>query len=465
MSAGDELKEKAALASIFASAGLTLAKFIAGILSGSLGLMSEAGHGLLDTGATTLTYFAIRAAAKPADDDHPYGHGKIEAVAALAETGLLMVLAVGVLVFATRELYTASAHIDANWLTFAVLIVSIIVDAVRWRGLSKIAQETGSEALSADALHFSSDLISSALVLVGLLFSRYGFVQGDAIAAIGVALFIGIAGMRLGRRTIDTLVDTAPKGIADQIRQIVVQVQGVATVETVKLRPAGGQLIGEIGISVPRTLPLERVFQVKSQVEQAIASQFPQARFTITANPIILDSESILERILLISAMRRLPVHHITVQKLGDVTCVSLDIELDGRMSLSAAHEKASKLETAIKNELGPDVEVETHIEPLDAEELESNDAEPALYEAVKSCLVRLADEEKIVRDVHSLRVRSTDQGIVVNYHCRTRPDMTVADVHRAVDRLDRGAKIALPRITRIVGHCEPLRTAQHGGI
>ena len=204
MSAGDELKEKAALASIFASAGLTLAKFIAGILSGSLGLMSEAGHGLLDTGATTLTYFAIRAAAKPADDDHPYGHGKIEAVAALAETGLLMVLAVGVLVFATRELYTASAHIDANWLTFAVLIVSIIVDAVRWRGLSKIAQETGSEALSADALHFSSDLISSALVLVGLLFSRYGFVQGDAIAAIGGALFIGIAGMRLGRRTIDT---------------------------------------------------------------------------------------------------------------------------------------------------------------------------------------------------------------------------------------------------------------------
>ena len=458
MSAGNELKEKAALASIFASAGLTLAKFIAGLLSGSLGLMSEAGHGLLDTGATTLTYFAVRAAAKPADDDHPYGHGKIEAVAALAETGLLMVLAAGVLFFAAYELYAASAHVETSWLTFAVLIVSIGVDAVRWRGLSKVARETGSEALSADALHFSSDLMSSALVLVGLIFSRYGFVQGDAVAAMGVALFIAIAGVRLGRRTIDTLVDTAPKGIAAQISAIAAQVQGVASVETVKLRPTGGQIIGEIGITVPRTLPLERVYQVKSHVEQAIAGQFPQARFTITANPIVLDSESILERILLISAMRRLPVHHITVQRLGDITSVSLDIELDGRMSLGTAHDKASKLESAIKHELGPDVEVETHIEPLDVQELDSNDAEPALYEAVKTCLMSIAQDDQIIRDVHSLRVRSTEQGIVVNYHCRCRPDLSVADVHKAVDRIDRGAKVALPQITRIVGHCEPLR-------
>ena len=461
MSAANEHKEKAALASIFASAALTLAKFIAGLLSGSLGLMSEAGHGLLDTGATTLTYFAVRAAAKPADDDHPYGHGKIEAVAALAETGLLMVLAAGVLMFAARELYTASAHVETSWLTFAVLMISIGVDTARWRGLSKIARETGSEALSADALHFSSDLMSSALVLVGLIFSRYGFVQGDAVAAIGVALFIAIAGVRLGRRTIDTLVDTAPKGIAAQISAIAAQVQGVASVETVKLRPTGGQIIGEIGITVPRTLPLERVYQVKSHVEQAIAGQFPQARFTITANPIVLDSESILERILLISAMRRLPVHHITVQRLGDITSVSLDIELDGRMSLGTAHDKASKLESAIKHELGPDVEVETHIEPLDVQELDSNDAEPALYEAVKTCLMSIAQDAQIIWDVHSLRVRSTDQGLVVNYHCRCRPDLSVAEVHKAVDRLDRGAKIALPQITRIVGHCEPLRPAR----
>jgi len=462
MSAEDKRKEKAALASIFASAGLTLAKLIAGLLSGSLALLSEAGHGLLDTGATTLTYFAVRAAAKPADADHPYGHGKIEAVAALAETGLLMVLAAGVLVFAVGTLYNGTAHVDANGLTFAVLIVSIVVDAVRWRGLNKIATETGSEALSADALHFSSDLVSSALVLVGLLFSRYGFAQGDAVAAIGVALFIAIAGVRLGRRTIDTLVDTAPKGIAEQISAIVAQVPGVVAIETIKLRPAGGQIIGEIGISVPRTLPLERVYQVKSHVEQAIGAQFPQARFTITANPIILDSETILERILLISAMRRLPVHHITVQKLGDITSVSLDIELDGRMSLGAAHDKASKLESAIKLELGPDVEVETHIEPLDAQELDSNDAESALYEAVKACLVRLAEESPLIKDVHSVRVRSTDQGIVVNYHCRTRSDLSVADVHKAVDELDRGTKAALPQITRIVGHCEPLRPVRH---
>src|SRR4051812_9239539 len=213
MTESHALKEKAALASIFASALLTLGKLGAGLLTGSLALLSEAGHALLDTGATILTYYALRAAHKPADDEHHYGHGKIEAVAALAETGLLMVLAVGVVYEAVRRLTgLAAEHVDASWVAFAVLGVSIVIDLVRWRSLSKIARETRSDALAADALHFSSDLVGSVCVVLGLVATRMGYPEGDAIAALGVALFIGIAGFRLGRRTIDTLVDAAPKG-------------------------------------------------------------------------------------------------------------------------------------------------------------------------------------------------------------------------------------------------------------
>jgi len=458
MSEANNLKEQAALASIFASAGLTVAKLVAGLLSGSLGLLSEAGHGLLDTGATTLTYFAVRAAARPADDTHPFGHGKIEAVAALAETALLMVLSVGVLGFAAWQLYAGTSHVEATWLTFAVLVVSMGVDLVRWRGLSKIARETGSEALSADALHFSSDMVSSGLVLVGLVASRFGFVDGDSLAAIGVALFIGIAGYRLGQRTIDTLIDTAPKGIPDEVRALVAAVPGVVDIDAVRLRPASGSFIGEVAIFVPRTMPLERIQQVKAQVDAAIVAKYPEAQVNISANGKVLDDETAVERVLLIAAMQRLPVHHLTVQRVGEKISVSLDLELDGQMSLGAAHERASKLEAAIAGEMGSEVEVETHIEPMELHELPGADADGAVHEHVRAQLQGIADAGRLISDVHSVRVRQTPSGLVVNYHCRAGQHLSVSDVHAAVDKLDRGAQAALPQITRIVGHAEPIR-------
>lgn len=458
MSDDNARKESAALASIFASAGLTLAKLIAGLLTGSLGLLSEAGHGLLDTGATTLTYFAVKEAAKPADDEHPYGHGKIEAVAALAETGLLLVLAAGVAIVAGMELYRGTAHVDPSLLAFAVLIISMGVDLVRWRGLAKIAKETRSDALAADALHFSSDLVSSGLVLLGLLASRFGFMQGDAFAAIGVALFIAVAGVRLGRRTIDTLVDAAPKGMAQDIRELVEKVPGVVDIEAVKLRPAGSEFIGDIGIAVPRTMPLDRVVLVKTQVEQAILQKYPEARITVTANPRVLDSETVLERVLLISAVQRLPVHHVTVQKLGEKISISMDIEVDRRMSLGAAHERATRLETAIRNELGADIEVETHIEPLEVSELEGSDVDAEQLGQIVAALQDETAKADVLSDVHSVRARATATGIVVNYHCRTIASRTVEAVHYAVDAVDRGVLARLPQIKRIVGHAEPIK-------
>ncbi len=167
MSEANQLKERAALASIAASFVLTLGKLVAGLASGSLAILSEAGHNLADVAATILTYFAIRIANKPADADHHYGHGKVEALAALVETGFLFGLAVYILVEAIRRLMSDDVEIEANGLAFGVLIVSIVIDLVRWRSLNRIAAATRSEALAADALHFSSDIVSSALALCG----------------------------------------------------------------------------------------------------------------------------------------------------------------------------------------------------------------------------------------------------------------------------------------------------------
>jgi cation diffusion facilitator family transporter len=453
-----ELKRKAALASIFASAVLTLGKLVAGLLSGSLALLSEAGHGLLDTGATILTYYAVRAADKPADDEHHYGHGKIEAVAALAETGLLLVLAVGVLYEAVNRLLAPSlGKVDATWLTFAVLLVSIVVDVVRWRSLNAIAKRTKSDALAADALHFSSDFVASILVLIGLVATHYGYARGDSLAAIGVAIFIAVAGYKLGRRTIDTLVDAAPAGLTERMRQTIERFPGVVDIEVLKLRPAGPQVIGELAVAVPRTMPLEKVFSLKQELLAEVAKEMPEVELSVTANPRALDDESLVERVLLIAARRRLAVHHITVQHVAGKASISLDLELDAQMQHGDAHDIATALEEAISAELGADVEIETHIEPLEGEELAGEDISPEATADIKRVLIEGADAGGIVKDVHFVRARKTSSGLVVNYHCRVDPLLSVHDVHEAVDHLDRHLRAKMEGVVRVVGHADPL--------
>ena len=448
-------KESAALASIFASAALTIGKLVAGLLSGSLALISEAGHSLLDTGATILTYYAVKIAGKPADDEHHYGHGKVEAVAALCETGLLIALAVAVVIEAVRRLTGHEAGaVDANWLTYSVLVVAITVDFIRWRSLKKIAAETRSDALAADALHFSSDMVGSFLVLLGLIATTFGFKQGDALAAIGVATFIAIAGYRLGRQTIETLIDMAPEGYAERVRAAALQVPGVVGVDTVRVRNVGSHVFGEIAIAVPRTIPIEKAIPIKDAVSAAIREAAPEATITVTANPRALDNETVLERVLLIAARRKLAIHHLTIQEIDGIKSVSLDLEIDGRLSHGQAHEIASQLGAAIREEMGPDIEVETHIEPMEPNELSGTEAPLDTTQAIAASLERHASGSP-VNNVHNVRARRNAAGLVVNYHCRVDPTLTVEDVHAAVDALDRKVRAEFPAITRIVGHAD----------
>ena len=451
------LKQRAAAASVAASALLTIGKLAAGLLSGSLALISEAIHSLIDTGATIVTWFAIRAAEQPADDEHHYGHGKIEAVAALAETGLLIVLACGVLYEAVKRLIGhESVAIDAGWIVFAVLGVSILIDAVRWRSLASIARKTGSDALAADALHFSSDLVASVLVAVGLIATKYGYPQGDTIAAIGVAAFIGIAGYRLGRRTIDTLVDTAPEGVAEQLLEIVASVPGVAEIEDMRLRRTGPSVIGEVTVGVARTLPADRIMAIKQEISNRIVDRISQANISVAANTRALSDETVMERVLMAAARKRLPVHHVTSQEIDGVKSISLDLELDGRMTLGAAHDVASDLETSIRDELGLDIEVDTHIEPLEVRELLGENAAPERTATIASALQGVAATSKVLAKVHDVRARITPVGLVVNYHCWADANASVGDVHDEVDRLDREVKLQFADVVRIVGHAEP---------
>ena len=448
------LKQRAAAASVAASTILAALKLAAGAASGSLALISEGAHDVLDIGASALTFFAVREADKPADAEHPFGHAKIEAVAALAETGFLAALSVGVAIEAIARI-RGGGPVDVGAFAIGAILFSIVVDVARWRALTHVARLTSSHALHADALHYSSDLVSSVLVLIGLAATRAGYPHADALAAIGVAGFIGAAGYRLGRATIDALVDRAPQGLTDAIRALVINTRDVAGIEAIRLRPSGAKIVGDVVVSVPRTLPLERVGAIKAELQTRIARRWPEAELTITANPLKLDHETILERVLVIAARRGLPVHHVTIQDIEGRKTVALDLEVDGAMTLGDAHRLASQLEDAIAHEIGEGVEVETHIEPAEPE-ARGQLAEPDLARRINAALAAAAATQGRVRDIHNVRVREIPGGVIVLFHCRVDPTTPVETVHDAVDSLERSVRAAFPEARRVVGHAEP---------
>lgn len=451
------LKERVALSSIAVSAGLTVAKGIVGLFSGSLAILSEAGHSLIDLFATIITYLAVRVSGMPADEEHHYGHGKVESVAALAATALLFGLALFVIWEAVSRLLGFDGHaVEATPWAFAVIGASIVVDFFRARLLYRVAGETSSQALEADALHFGSDMWSSLAVLVGLGGVAAGFQWADSVAALVVAVFICIAGWRLGRRTIDTLTDTAPAGSAERVRAIARNVRGVVNVDRVRVRPAGANLFVEVTVGVSRTLPLGRVTLVEKEIRAAVRAEMPEAEVTVLTAPRVLDDETVMERVMVIARNRALAVHHVTVHHLKDKLAVSLDLEVDGRLPLGRAHEIADSLEQAIADEFEGEVEVETHIEPLQTDGAAGQDAPGALREEIAAVLRSLVDAGGPISDVHDVRVRETEDGLVVNFHCRADATLSVEQVHRAVDALERGLREHRRDVHRAIGHAEP---------
>src|SRR5258708_665464 len=343
------LKERVALGSIAASGALTVGKAVVGVLTGSLAILSEAAHSLIDLAATVMTYFAVRWADKPADQDHQYGHGKIENVAALAETALLFILSGVVMWESGQRLIGDHPHpVEATIFAFGIIVASIVVDFFRARVLTRVAVDTESPALEADALHFSSDLWSSAAVLVGLVGIRLGYSWADSAAAMVVAVFVCYAGWQLGRRTIDALTDTAPAGVAERIGAIARKVGNVASVERVRTRQVGGTVFGEIDVGASRTLPLDRIELMKEDIGAAVRTALPNAEIGINVMPRALDDETVMERVMVIARNRGLPVHHVTVHAIPAGLTISLDLEVDGRLSLGAAHDTSDGLEPAI---------------------------------------------------------------------------------------------------------------------
>ena len=450
-------KTSVAAISIFASAAMAAAKFVVGVAIGSLALISEALHSAVDVVATVITWMVVRVSDKPADDEHHYGHGKLESLSALGVIALLYVLAGGVLVESYSRLREAAPAPTLSVIPFLVLLIDIAVNFWRARALHRAAHATHSQALKADALHFASDVLGSIAVIAGLGLSALGFWWGDAAAAVAVAIMIAALGLRLARSTIETLLDRAPEGAAEAARAAISSVPGVVDIERLRIRMVGATHFVDATVQVPRTYPIDRVDQIKRKAQAAVGSRLSGADLTFTAVPVALSNESVRERIMVIARNSGLAIHHVTVHDLGSKLIVSIDLEVASDMSLVAAHEIAQGLENSIVDEFGAEVEVDTHIEPLEPELPFGTDATPERADQIATELTRLAAETKVY-DIHNVRVRDTDAGAIVNFHCRAAPSMSVLKVHDQVDHIERGLRRAFPSVKRVISHAEPPR-------
>ncbi len=474
-----QVKEKrfAAASSVVAGFFLTVVKLLIGILTGSLGIIAEAAHSGLDLAAAIITLVAVRVSDRPADDTHLYGHGKVENLSALAETLLLLVTCGWILYEATRRLFFVNVEVDPSIWAFITMGISIVVDLSRSRALGRVAQKYGSQALEADALHFSTDIWSSAVVIVGLSVVYYGktsgreavFVRADALSAMIVAVIVVYVSVRLGRRAIDALLDRAPVGLSGRYETAVSRIKGVQKISRIRVRTVGNQVFVDLSVDVPRHLSFEESHEVTKKAREAVRLISPNADVIVHAHPSA-ENEGMLEVIQRMAASAHASVHNITTHFTQRGVWVDLDLEVDPSISFETAHHQATELESLLRAALrgglmpSPLADVHVHVEPQSngiEKGVEVSAAEAAAYAGRINALCTELKHSHGCQDVEVHRMKGK---IYVSLHLLIDADRTVAEVHGIAEELESRLRLEYPQLGRVVIHTEPAQQSSGRG-
>ena len=447
--------------SVLAAVAITLLKVAVGITTGSLGILSEAAHSGLDLVAALVTLFSVRVADKPADADHQYGHGKVENFSAFIETGLLLLTCVWIIYEAIQRLFFKTIEIEPSVAAFVVMFVSMVVDYWRSRALGRIAEKYNSQALEADALHFSTDIWSSGVVVVGLglvlagrRFQVAWLRDADPIAALVVAGVVIYVSWRLARKTIDALLDAAPTGARSRIIDATRRVEGVLEVDRVRIRRAGNRYFADLAVGLARNVTFQRSEQVAEAVTNAVHSVLPDADVMVHSIPRALHTENIFDRIRAVATRHNLNVHDISVQDLRGNLHVEQHVELDEQLTLKAGHDLVTALESEMRSEVPEISSILTHIESEPAT-IETGD-EVVRDAALERRLKIAAEEFPEVLDVHDVQVKRVRDRLYVSCHCTLSDDLPLSRVHDVSTALEIRFKQDAPNLFRVLIHPEP---------
>ena len=454
-------KRKAAANSLIAALAITGLKIFVGITTGSLGILSEAAHSALDLVAATITLFSVRVSDKPADADHQYGHGKVENFSAFIETGLLLVTCVVIIYEAVKRLFFHHVDIEPSMAAFLTLFFSMAVDFWRSRALGSIAAKYDSQALQADALHFSTDIWSSGVVAVGLGLVVLGrrthnpwLISADPIAALFVAGVIIFVSTRLARRTVDALLDAAPVGARARIMKALESVEGLLEVDRVRIRRAGNRYFADVSIGLARNVTFQRSGQVADEVTSAVHKLLPNADVVVHPIPRAGSAENIFDRVRAVATRHNLNVHDVSVQDLDGRLHVEQHLEMDEKLPLKAAHDLVSGLEAEMRQEIPEIASILTHIEsePATIEAGEQIERAALLEERLKSVSTEFPD----ILDTHDIEVKRVKGRVYVSCHCTFPDDLPLSRVHDVSTALEARFKQEAPELFRVLIHPEP---------
>jgi cation diffusion facilitator family transporter len=462
-------KKRAALLSIGSAALLLCLKTFLVAKTGSLGVLSEALHSGLDLVAAIITFLSVRVADEPADEKHPYGHGKFENFSAFVETGLLLLTALYIIYEAFSRLLFRSVHIEPSLTAILILLVALAIDITRARALNAVAKKYESEALEADALHFSTDVWSTVVVIVGIALVWAGNVwnvpwlaYADALAGLAVAGVVLWVGSQLGKRTLDALLDVAPQGLQNEITNAVRRMDGVLDVQRVRVRRAGNRHFVDATVSVARTASLEQVHALSDAIEKRVGEIVP-SDVIVHAEPRAPRNEHLFEAIRAVAQKLGLAIHDLTAWQDDANLFVELHLEVDENLSLRAAHRRATELEEGIQKLRGGNVQVNIHIEPLGKHIATPDTREGEMRQlelAVENFLNKLPIEYDELLNCHDVRVRQVEQHILVSCHCTMKSDLPITRIHDVTAALEDRVKEAFPQISRVTIHPEPAEEA-----
>jgi cation diffusion facilitator family transporter len=457
-------REKRAVAgrSVLAALAITGLKIVVGVTTQSLGILSEAAHSGLDLVAALVTYFSVRVSDKPADADHQYGHGKVENFSAFIETGLLLLTCFWIVSEAVKRIFFHHVEIEPSLAAFVVMFFSIAVDAWRSRALGRIAAKYDSQALEADALHFSTDIYSSAVVILGLALVYAGrsykvawLSQADPIAALFVAGVVVYVSWRLARRTIDALLDAAPAGVRSQLLDKISTVAGVLEVDRVRIRRAGNRYFADVSVGLARNFTFQRSEQVVGEVTARVQQILPDADVMVRPVPRARHTENIFDRIRAVATRHNFNVHDVSVQDLNGKLHVEQHLELDEQLSMKQAHDEVTRLETEMRSDVPEISTILTHIEsePATIETGEQMVREPELERRLK----RIVAEFPEVLDAHEFQFKKVRDRLYVSCHCTLPDDMPLSRVHDVQTALEIRFKQNAPELFRVLIHPEPM--------
>jgi cation diffusion facilitator family transporter len=455
-------KRNVALNSLLAAIAITFLKLVVGLSTQSLGILSEAAHSGLDLVAAVVTLLSVRVSDKPADAEHQYGHGKVENFSAFIETTLLLLTCVWIVGEAVRRLAGIhSVHIEPSIAAFAVMFISMVVDWWRSRRLKRIAEKYDSQALEADALHFSTDIFSSgvvafglALVWMGAHFNITWLKKADPVAALVVSGIIVYVSSRLARRTIDALLDAAPAGYRGRIIDAALKINGVIEVEQVRIRRAGNRYFADLTVGLERNVTFQRSGQVVSEITKAVRDLLPEADVVVHSIPLETGHENIFDRIRAVASRNNFSVHDVSVQDLDGRLHVEQHLELDEKLTLKEAHDVVTVLENEIRNSVPEISTILTHIEsePATIEPGNTIVRDAVLEQKLKPVLLQFPE----VVDMHDVEIKRVRGKVYMSCHCTMSDDLPLSRVHDACTELEIRFKQAAPELFKVLIHPEP---------